>query len=153
MHLNFGYIFNNSQLCPLMYQYWHISVWNITKINQSSFHASCCQQTANDEARESYCSYCKVKYSSCSMILWIKNDGVGGRVYSFDRCNFLWAQSLFTLHNSALFSPSRLSLGTALVHRDVITKNTSVCRLICAANLCPYSITNKGELWALQRTM
>jgi len=28
---------------------------------------------------------------------------------------------------------SRLSLGTALVHRGFITKDTRVCRLICAA--------------------
>jgi len=44
------------------------------------------------------------------------------------------------------------SLGTALVRRDFITKDTSVCRLICAAIWRPYSTMNKGEVWALQRT-
>jgi len=62
-----------------------------------------------------------------------------------------------TLHvssrdTSAPCSPSRLSLGTALVHRSFITKNTSVCRLICVAIWCPYSTTNEGEVSALQRT-
>jgi len=33
----------------------------------------------------------------------------------------------------ALCSPSRLSLGTALLRRVFITKDTSVGRLICAA--------------------
>jgi len=49
-------------------------------------------------------------------------------------------------------SPSRLSLGTALVHRSFNTKDTSVCRLICAAVWRPYSTTNEGEVWALKRT-
>jgi len=33
-----------------------------------------------------------------------------------------------------------------------MTKNTSVCRLICIAIWHPYSTTNIGEVWALQRT-
>jgi len=49
-------------------------------------------------------------------------------------------------------SPSRLSLGTALVRRDCITKDTSVCRLICVAIWHPYLTTNEVEVWALQRT-
>jgi len=27
-----------------------------------------------------------------------------------------------------------------------------VCRLICVTIWCPYSTTNEGEVWALQRT-
>jgi len=53
---------------------------------------------------------------------------------------------------SALSSPSRLSLVTALVRRGFITKDTSVCRLICAAIWRPYSTKNKGEVWALQHS-
>jgi len=53
---------------------------------------------------------------------------------------------------SAPCSPSRLSLGTGLVRRGFITKDTSVCRLICAAVWRPYSTTNEGEVWALQPT-
>jgi len=53
---------------------------------------------------------------------------------------------------SAPSSPSRLNLGTALVRRGFITKDTRVCRLICAAVWRPYSTTNEGEVWALQRT-
>jgi len=58
-----------------------------------------------------------------------------------------------TLHvssrdTSAPCSPSRLSLGTALVHQDFFTKDTSVCRLICVAVWHPYSTTNEGEVWA-----
>jgi len=48
--------------------------------------------------------------------------------------------------------PSRLSLGTALVPRGSLTNDTSVCRLICVAIGAPYSTTNKGVVWALQRT-
>jgi len=43
-------------------------------------------------------------------------------------------------------------MGTALVRRGSITKDTSVCRLIFAAIRCPYSTTNKREVWAPQRT-
>jgi len=56
-----------------------------------------------------------------------------------------------TLHvsshdTSAPCSPSTLSLGTALVRRGFITKDTSVCRLICVAIWRLYSTTNKGEV-------
>jgi len=40
----------------------------------------------------------------------------------------------------------------ALVRLSFITMDTSVCRLICAANWHPYSTTNKGEVWALQQS-
>jgi len=68
-----------------------------------------------------------------------------------------WVHTHNTLHissraTSAPCSPGRLSLGTALVHRGFITKDTSVCRLICAAIWRPYSTTNEGEVWGLQRT-
>jgi len=43
-------------------------------------------------------------------------------------------------------------MGTALVRRGFISKDTSVCRLICAAVLRPYSATNESEVRALQRT-
>jgi len=55
-------------------------------------------------------------------------------------------------YTSALCSRSRLSLGAALERRGFITKDTSVCRLICAAIWRTNSTTNKGEIWALQRT-
>jgi len=55
-------------------------------------------------------------------------------------------------YTSAPFSPSRQSLGTALVRRGLITNDTSVCRLICVAIWRPYSTTNEDEVWALQRT-
>jgi len=41
-------------------------------------------------------------------------------------CNFLWVPSCAS-YTSGLCSPSRLGLGTALVHRGFITKDTSVC--------------------------
>jgi len=53
---------------------------------------------------------------------------------------------------SAPYSPSRLSLRMALVCRGFITKDTSACKLICVAIWRPYSTTNEGEVWALQRT-
>jgi len=43
---------------------------------------------------------------------------------------------------SALCSPSRQSLSTALVRRGFISKDTSLCRLICVAVWRPYSTTN-----------
>jgi len=81
----------------------------------------------------------------------MKNDGFGGRVYSLNRCNFLWALSLFTLHVSSL-SPSMPSLKTALVRQGFIKNDTSVCRLICVASWRPCSTTNEGEVWAQQRS-
>jgi len=45
---------------------------------------------------------------------------------------------------SAPCSPSRLSLRTALMCRGFITKDTSGCRLICAAIWRPCSTTNEG---------
>jgi len=66
---------------------------------------------------------------------------------------FVTRCSVFLTHyTSALCSPSRLSLGTALVRRGFITKDTSVCRLISAAIWHPYSTMNKGKVWALQQT-
>jgi len=50
-------------------------------------------------------------------------------------------------YTSALCSPSRIRLRTALVCRSFITKDTNLC---CPWR--PYSTTNKGEVWALQRT-
>jgi len=80
----------------------------------------------------------------------MKNDGVGGRVYSpVDVTSY--ECEVCTRYASALYSPSRLNLETALVRQGFITKYTSVCRLICAAIWRPYSTTNKGEVWALQR--
>jgi len=38
------------------------------------------------------------------------------------------------------------------VRPGFITKDYSVYRLICVAIGAPYSTTNKGEVWALQRT-
>jgi len=55
-------------------------------------------------------------------------------------------------YTSALCSPSRLSLGAALMRRGFITPDTSVCKLICAAIWCPNSTLNRGEVWALQWT-
>jgi len=43
-------------------------------------------------------------------------------------------------------------MGMALVCGGFITKDTSVCRLICVAIWRPYSTTNEGEVLALQRT-
>jgi len=43
-------------------------------------------------------------------------------------------------------------MGTDLVRQGFITKDNSVCRLICVAIWRPYSSTNEGEVWALQRT-
>jgi len=50
-----------------------------------------------------------------------------------------------------LWSPAFCKV-TALARRGFITKDTSVCRLICVAIWRRYSATNKGEVWALQRT-
>jgi len=56
-----------------------------------------------------------------------------------------------TRYTSALWSPSRLSLGTALVRRGFTAKDTNLCRVICAAIGAP-STMSKGEVWALQWT-
>jgi len=54
--------------------------------------------------------------------------------------------ALVSRDTSAPCSPSRLSLGTALVRRGFISKDTSVCRLICAAVWRPDPTTNEGEV-------
>jgi len=66
------------------------------------------------------------------MILLMKNDGVGGRVYSPTDVTS-YERKVCTCYTTALYSPIRLSMGTALVRRGLITKDTIVCRLICAA--------------------
>jgi len=38
------------------------------------------------------------------------------------------------------------------VKNVTLSKDTSVCRLICAAFWRPYLTTNEGEVWSLQRT-
>jgi len=81
----------------------------------------------------------------------MKNDSVGGHVYSPTDVSS-YEREVCTRYTSASGSPSRLSLGTALVRKGFLTKDTSVCRLICAAIWRPYSTTKKGAVWALQRT-
>jgi len=81
----------------------------------------------------------------------MKNDRVDGRVYSPTDITS-YEREFCARYMSTPYAPSRLSLGTALLHRGFITKDTSVCRLICAVIWLPYSTTNKGEVWALQRT-
>jgi len=65
-----------------------------------------------------------------------------------------YEREVCTRLTSALCSPRRLSIVTAVVHWGFLTKHTSVCRLICAA-ICarrlPYSTTNTEEVWALQK--
>jgi len=80
-----------------------------------------------------------------SHILWkMKNDGVGGRVYpptdvtSYER-------EVCTRYMSALCSPSRISLRTALVCRGFIIKDTSVCGLIWAAIGAPTRLRIKEK--------
>jgi len=63
-----------------------------------------------------------------------------------------YEREVCTRYTLALCSPSRLSLRAALVRRGFITKDTSVCKLICAAIGATYSTTNKGEVRALQWT-
>jgi len=77
---------------------------------------------------------------------WIFLDEISGEQY------FWRAVHVSSRDTSAPCSPSRLSLGTALVRRGFITKDTTVCRLIFVAGLRPYSATNEIEVWALQRT-
>jgi len=48
-------------------------------------------------------------------------------------------------YTSALCSPRRLSLETARVHRGFITKDTSVCRLICSAIGAPIQLWIKKK--------
>jgi len=88
----------------------------------------------------------------CILLSYImKNDGVGGRVYSQPGVAS-YEREVCISYTSALCSPSRLSLGMVLVRWGFITKDTSVCRLICAAIWLPYSTMNNGEVWALTRT-
>jgi len=86
------------------------------------------------------------------ILSWMKNDGMGGRVYSPTDVTSYECEVGTRRYTSALCSPSWLSLGTAQVRRGFTTKDTSVCRVICAAICRPYSTTNKSEVWALQRT-
>jgi len=56
-----------------------------------------------------------------------------------------YEREVCTLYTSALCSPSRLSLGAALVRRGFISKDTCECRLICVSIGAPTRLRIKEK--------